>query len=95
MRRLAICVMGAALAFGSSSLAVGQDKEKVKIDEKDGDSHYKETTKTKVKHGKVKSESKVDSSDGTDSYSEKTKVKTKNGKTKITTETKGTPPDHQ
>lgn len=88
MRSFAILVIGAALAFG-------QDTTKVKIDEKDADGHYKETTKTKVKHGKMKSESKVEGSDDTGTFSAKTKAKTKNGKTKIKTETKGTPPDHQ
>lgn len=88
MRSFAIFVLGTALAFA-------QDTSKVKIDEKDGDSRYKETTKTKVKHGKMKAESKVEGSDDTGTYSEKTKAKTKNGKTKIKTETKGTPPDQR
>ena len=86
MKKLTTILLGAALACGSATLALADDKykEKTKVDEPG----YKEETKVKDKHGKYKGETTVKEP----GYTEKTKVKSKNGKTKVETKEKGTPP---
>jgi hypothetical protein len=87
MKKLTTILLGATLACGSATLALGDDKykEKTKVDEPG----YKEETKIKDKHGKYKEETTVKEP----GYTEKTKVKSKNGKTKVETKEKGTPPE--